>query len=109
MCEHTIHLGVTGLRRTGKTVFLTSLIYQVCERESCSVRHSPLDRAPTGRLRIGGHRKTPLRVVRRRPAKGAHVAARDGHTRSRTGTCLGSPTTISVETVVGDPSAEWPS
>ncbi len=32
MSKHTIHLGVTGLRRTGKTVFLTSLIYQLRER-----------------------------------------------------------------------------
>lgn len=29
--RHNIHLGVTGLRRTGKTVFLTSLIYQLTE------------------------------------------------------------------------------
>jgi uncharacterized protein len=34
MSRHTIHLGVTGLRRTGKTVFLTSLIYQLRERGS---------------------------------------------------------------------------
>ncbi|HAB13425.1 MAG TPA: hypothetical protein DCE47_17230 [Planctomycetaceae bacterium] len=29
--RHNIHLGVTGLRQTGKTVFLTSLIYQLSE------------------------------------------------------------------------------
>jgi uncharacterized protein len=34
MSKYTIHLGVTGLRRTGKTVFLTSLIYQLRERGS---------------------------------------------------------------------------
>lgn len=27
--HHDIHLGITGLRRTGKTVFLTALIYQL--------------------------------------------------------------------------------
>jgi hypothetical protein len=32
--NHTIHLGVTGLRRTGKTVFLTALIYQLTQRGS---------------------------------------------------------------------------
>src|SRR5579863_1054195 len=34
MSRNAIHLGVTGLRRTGKTVFLTSLIYQLRERGS---------------------------------------------------------------------------
>lgn len=29
--HYQLHLGVTGLRRTGKTVFLTSLIYQLTE------------------------------------------------------------------------------
>lgn len=30
----SVHLGVTGLRRTGKTVFLTALIYQLTQRGS---------------------------------------------------------------------------
>lgn len=34
MSRHKVRLGVTGLRRTGKTVFLTSLIYQLRERGS---------------------------------------------------------------------------
>jgi predicted YcjX-like family ATPase len=29
--RENLHLGVTGLRRTGKTVFLTSLIYQLTQ------------------------------------------------------------------------------
>jgi predicted YcjX-like family ATPase len=32
--KHEIHLGVTGLRRSGKTVYLTALIYQLHERGS---------------------------------------------------------------------------
>jgi len=35
--HHDIHLGITGLRRTGKTVFLTSLIYQLKERGSAGL------------------------------------------------------------------------
>lgn len=37
--KHHVHLGVTGLRRTGKTVFLTALIYQLTELGSRGLRY----------------------------------------------------------------------
>ncbi len=33
LLTRNIRLGVTGLRRTGKTVFLTALIYQLLQRD----------------------------------------------------------------------------